>query len=128
MRRSRPSIRSSMGRCRRAIRDPGGGRSRGRDEPVPFDAGAGCRPRSRLGCAGHAPRSDRAWGAAGGLYEIRVGADRADAMNPYRSMLERGVVLGAGSDAPVTPLDQIEHGALPEGYTRSGWGPIARTR
>jgi hypothetical protein len=51
------------------------------------------------------PAFDRAWGAAGGLYEIRVGADRADAMNPYRTMLERGVVLGAGSDAPVTPLD-----------------------
>jgi predicted amidohydrolase YtcJ len=51
------------------------------------------------------PAFDRAWGAAGGLYEMRVGADRADGMNPYRTMLERGVVLGAGSDAPVTPLD-----------------------
>ena len=51
------------------------------------------------------PAFDRAWGAAGGLYAIRVGPERAAAMNPFRTMLERGVVLGAGSDAPVTPLD-----------------------
>ena len=34
-----------------------GGRSCGGDEPVSHDAGTGCRPRSRLGCAGHTPRS-----------------------------------------------------------------------
>jgi predicted amidohydrolase YtcJ len=26
-------------------------------------------------------------------------------MNPFRSLLERGLVVGAGSDAPITPLD-----------------------
>jgi predicted amidohydrolase YtcJ len=51
------------------------------------------------------PAFDREWGAADGLYAIRVGPERAAAMNPFRTMLERGVVLGAGSDAPVTPLD-----------------------
>jgi predicted amidohydrolase YtcJ len=51
------------------------------------------------------PAFDRAWGAAGGMYETRVGADRSFAMNPFRAMLDRGVVVGAGSDAPVTPLD-----------------------
>ena len=51
------------------------------------------------------PAFDRAWGGEGGMYETRVGPERASAMNPFRSMLDRGVVLGAGSDAPVTELD-----------------------
>jgi predicted amidohydrolase YtcJ len=51
------------------------------------------------------PAFDRAWGRPGGMYETRVGPERASAMNPFRSMLDRGVVLGAGSDAPVTDLD-----------------------
>jgi predicted amidohydrolase YtcJ len=51
------------------------------------------------------PAFDRIWGFPGGLYEIGVGPDRAFAMNPIRTMLERGVVIGAGSDAPVTQLD-----------------------
>ena len=28
-------------------------------------------------------------------------------MNPFRTMLERGVEVGVGSDAPVTPLDPM---------------------
>jgi hypothetical protein len=53
------------------------------------------------------PAFDAAWGAPGGLYEIGVGSERAAAMNPFRSMLERGLEVGAGSDAPVTPLDPM---------------------
>jgi predicted amidohydrolase YtcJ len=51
------------------------------------------------------PAFDGAWGGAGGMYEARVGAERAFEMNPFRAMLDRGVVVGAGSDAPVTALD-----------------------
>jgi hypothetical protein len=51
------------------------------------------------------PAFDLAWGGADGMYERRVGPDRAFAMNPFRSMLERGIVVGAGSDSPVTSLD-----------------------
>ena len=51
------------------------------------------------------PTFDRRWGGPGGLYEGALGAQRARAMNPFRTMLERGIELGAGSDAPVTPLD-----------------------
>ena len=51
------------------------------------------------------PAFDTAWGFPGGLYETALGRGRATAMNPFRSMLERGIVVGAGSDAPVTPLD-----------------------
>jgi predicted amidohydrolase YtcJ len=51
------------------------------------------------------PTFDRFWGFPGGLYEVALGPERAGAMNPVRTMLDRGVVLGVGSDAPVTPLD-----------------------
>ena len=51
------------------------------------------------------PAFDRAWGGPGAMYEDRVGPERAAAMNPFRSLLERGVEVGAGSDAPVTELD-----------------------
>ncbi|MDP9329571.1 MAG: amidohydrolase family protein [Actinomycetota bacterium] len=53
------------------------------------------------------PTFDRLWGGAGGLYEIGLGEDRSGSMNPFRTMLERGVELGVGSDAPVTPLDPM---------------------
>jgi predicted amidohydrolase YtcJ len=51
------------------------------------------------------PAFDASWGFPGGLYERAIGAERAFAMNPFRTMLERGLEMGAGSDAPVTPLD-----------------------
>lgn len=51
------------------------------------------------------PAFDLLWGHGGGLYEVGLGAERAARMNPFRTMLQRGIVLGAGSDAPVTPLD-----------------------
>ena len=33
--------------------------------------------------------------------------ERAATMNPFRTLLERGIEVGAGSDAPVTPLDPL---------------------
>jgi predicted amidohydrolase YtcJ len=51
------------------------------------------------------PTFDATWGHEGELYERRVGPDRAWAMNPLRTVLERGVELGVGSDAPVVPVD-----------------------
>jgi predicted amidohydrolase YtcJ len=53
------------------------------------------------------PTFDALWGHPGGLYEQGVGEVRAAAMNRFRSMLDRGMELGAGSDAPVTPLDAL---------------------
>ncbi len=53
------------------------------------------------------PAFDALWGRPGGLYEARLGRERAGAMNPFRSLLERGIELGVGSDAPVTPLDPM---------------------
>jgi predicted amidohydrolase YtcJ len=53
------------------------------------------------------PAFDERWGHVDGLYERRVGAHRAHSMNPFRTMLERGLELGAGSDSPVTTLDPM---------------------
>jgi predicted amidohydrolase YtcJ len=53
------------------------------------------------------PVFDLRWGSPGGLYDRALGWERAVGMNPIRSMLDRGVVVGVGSDAPVTPLDPM---------------------
>ena len=51
------------------------------------------------------PAFDHLWGHAGGMYKLRLGEERAGAMNPFRRMVERGLEVGGGSDTPVTPLD-----------------------
>ncbi len=50
------------------------------------------------------PEFDGWWGGDGGLYERRLGVERATAMNPLRTLHDAGVVLAFGSDAPVTPI------------------------
>jgi predicted amidohydrolase YtcJ len=51
------------------------------------------------------PAFDAAWGAAGGLYEQRLGGQRSATMNPFADFRDAGVELAFGSDSPVTPLD-----------------------
>jgi predicted amidohydrolase YtcJ len=51
------------------------------------------------------PAFDSTWGHPGGMYELRLGEERAAAMNPFRTAVARGLEVGAGSDTPVTPLD-----------------------
>jgi predicted amidohydrolase YtcJ len=53
------------------------------------------------------PAFDAEWGHPGALYEQRLGAERAAGMNPFTTLLERGIEVGAGSDSPVTPLDPM---------------------
>lgn len=53
------------------------------------------------------PVFDHLWGRPGGMYQQRLGKDRARAMNPFRTLVERGLEVGAGSDSPVTPLDPM---------------------
>ena len=53
------------------------------------------------------PTFDRFWGQPGGLYDVGLGWDRASTMNPIRSMIERGIEVGAGSDTPITPFDPM---------------------
>lgn len=54
------------------------------------------------------PAFDSRWGGEGGMYERRLGPDRARRMNPFRTLIERGLEVGGGSDTPVTPLDPME--------------------
>ena len=53
------------------------------------------------------PSFDAEWGGPGGLYERGLGLERAPRMNPFRSLLNRGLELGAGSDTPVTTIDPL---------------------
>ena len=51
------------------------------------------------------PSFDAAWGGPDGMYVERLGAERAQTMNPFAALQKAGVPLAFGSDAPVTPLD-----------------------
>jgi predicted amidohydrolase YtcJ len=55
------------------------------------------------------PAFDATWGHPRGLYETRLGGDRAAGMNPFATLLDRGLEVGCGSDSPITPLDPM-HG------------------
>lgn len=50
------------------------------------------------------PRFDELWGGPEGLYETRLGPERAGALNPFGSLSAAGVPLAFGSDSPVTPV------------------------
>ncbi len=51
------------------------------------------------------PSFDAHWGGSDGLYERRLGRERARPMNPFASLHRAGVVLAFGSDSPITRLD-----------------------
>ena len=53
------------------------------------------------------PSFDAVWGHPGGLYEMGLGWERAASMNPFRSLLDRGLEMGAGSDSPITTIDPM---------------------
>jgi predicted amidohydrolase YtcJ len=53
------------------------------------------------------PAFDSTWGGEGGMYERRLGQERARRMNSFRSLIQRGMEVGSGSDSPVTPLDPM---------------------
>jgi predicted amidohydrolase YtcJ len=53
------------------------------------------------------PAFDALWGGPGEMYERRLGPERSAGMNPFRTLVERGMEVGAGSDSPVTPLDPM---------------------
>jgi len=82
------------------------------------------------------PGFDAAWGAAGSLYEQRLGS-RSSGMNAFAAFYAAGVPITFGSDSPVTPLrpwasvraclehhtsaQQISARAAFLGHTRAGW-------
>ena len=61
---------------------------------------------ARLGLrASVQPAFDHYWGGESGLYAQRIGWERAREMNRFSSMLSAGLLVGAGSDTTVTPMD-----------------------
>jgi predicted amidohydrolase YtcJ len=53
------------------------------------------------------PAFDAVWGQRGQLYEQRLGRARAATMNPFTTFVGRGLVVGGGSDSPITELDPM---------------------
>ncbi|MCW2617806.1 MAG: Amidohydrolase [Modestobacter sp.] len=51
------------------------------------------------------PAFDAAWGGDSGMYAERLGPARAAGCNPLADLVDAGVAVAIGSDAPVTPLD-----------------------
>lgn len=51
------------------------------------------------------PAYEGRWGGPGGMYEARLGSERAAMTNPYRALADRGIAIAFGSDANVTPMD-----------------------
>ncbi len=66
------------------------------------------------------PAFDRFWGGPDKLYSERIGWERASQMNRFNSMLNAGLVVGAGSDSTVTPLDPfLQMAALREHHVEA---------
>lgn len=53
------------------------------------------------------PAYEYYWGGEGGMYEKRLGRKVSDRTNPYRTMIDSGLILAGGSDCDVTPCNPI---------------------
>lgn len=53
------------------------------------------------------PAFDHYWGGLNQLYAKRLGQERAGRLHPFKTMLDLGIQLAAGSDSPVTPIDPL---------------------
>ncbi len=83
------------------------------------------------------PVFDELWGNVEGLYEQRLGKQRAHQMNTFNSICNAGIPLAFSSDSPVTPIDpwravkaatdhhtanhRISARAAFNAHTRGGW-------
>jgi hypothetical protein len=52
------------------------------------------------------PAFETEWGGPDRMYALRLG-ERWRSTNPYRRLLDSGVPLAGGSDAPITPIDPV---------------------
>jgi predicted amidohydrolase YtcJ len=52
------------------------------------------------------PAFEAEWGGPDKMYSVRLG-ERWRSTNPYRRLLNAGVHLAGGSDAPITPIDPV---------------------
>ena len=88
------------------------------------------------------PMFDGLWGGPGGMYDRRLGPERAARMNRFADLVARGVLVAFGSDAPVTdlgpwaavraatrhsvPAQSLTARAAFSAHTRGGWRAIGR--
>ena len=54
------------------------------------------------------PQFDAYWGAPGGMYDLRLGAERARTMNAFASAKRAGATLVGGDDSPVCRLSPLD--------------------
>jgi predicted amidohydrolase YtcJ len=98
---------------------------------------------ARLGVtASMQPMFDELWGLPGGMYEQRLGHDRAASMNRVADLVSAGVLVAFGSDAPVTSLgpwsavraavqhhqsgQRLSARAAFSAHTRAGWRAVGQ--
>ena len=96
---------------------------------------------ARLGMtASMQPMFDGLWGSAGGMYEQRLGSERAGSMNRFADLARSGVLLAFGSDSPVTdigpwqavraavrhhnPAQRVSSDSAFEAHTSAGWRAV----
>ena len=88
------------------------------------------------------PMFDALWGNPEGMYERRLGRDRASAMNRIADLTTAGVAVALGSDSPVTSLgpwgavraamlhhsadQRVSARAAFSAHTRGGWRAVNR--
>jgi predicted amidohydrolase YtcJ len=88
------------------------------------------------------PMFDGLWGAEGGMYEQRLGRERAGGMNRIADLAAGGVVVALGSDSPVTSLgpwaavraavlhhnqaQRVSARAAFSAHTRGGWRAVGQ--
>ncbi|WP_129597884.1 amidohydrolase [Anaerophilus nitritogenes] len=53
------------------------------------------------------PSYEYFWGHKGQMYEKRLGEERRVKANPFKEILKQGLMIAAGSESDVTPLDPI---------------------
>jgi len=79
---------------------------RHRLEHLEMPSGPALTTFGRLGVvASVQPAFDAAWGGLGRMYETRLGAARAQELNPLANLAAAGLTIAFGSDSPVTAID-----------------------
>lgn len=53
------------------------------------------------------PTFETFWGGQYKMYAARLGKERANSTNPFRSYCNNGILLAGGSDSDVTPMDPL---------------------
>jgi predicted amidohydrolase YtcJ len=53
------------------------------------------------------PTYETFWGGENKLYNLRLGPLRSKKTNPFRKIIDKGLIIAGGSDSDVTPMDPI---------------------